>query len=183
MPAWPSHKGPGYRPSDLSRTETSAGFVIASKLAIRNAVAQPLAPPKETINPNGEVVDAGAPPQGGSAEIVVWDESYVDVADDTGSVNSRQGDAFASAVAGIEGQINAQRQAVAASLATINAAITAEGIGVATMESSTGPVTADQSVRMDVLKEVSGGVTSNNGHVYIKATTVKDRACWEIRPQ
>ena len=55
MPAWPSHKGPGYRPSDLSRTETSADFVIASKLAIRNAVAQPLAPPKETINPNGEL--------------------------------------------------------------------------------------------------------------------------------
>jgi len=92
----------------------------------------------------------------------------------TGSVISHESDAFASAVAGIEGQINAQRQAVAASLATINAAVTAEGVAVATMESSTGPLTADQSVRMDVLNEVSGGVTSNNGHVYIEASTVKD---------
>ncbi len=89
-----------------------------------------------------------------------------------GQVISQHGDVVANAVRGIDAQINAHQQAVAATLGDIEGSIIADGVQAEVYDSLKADVTANDSVRLYVRNEVTGNVTSGIGDIYLNAGTI-----------
>lgn len=90
----------------------------------------------------------------------------------TGHVTSRDGDVFAAAVDKIDAQIDAKRQAAAASLSAIEGSIIGQRVAAKTFDNLSAATTAAESVRLYVRYNLSGHVTSTAGDVYVNAGTI-----------
>jgi VCBS repeat-containing protein len=90
-----------------------------------------------------------------------------------GRVISRDGDVFATAVQGIDAQVNAHRVAVVGALSAIEGSIIGEGVAAETYESLGASITATESVRAYVRNDVTGNITSSAGSIYVNAQTIQ----------